>query len=81
MPRSLLPVAYVPVANGFSRSVGTKPFSLSCSIETRSAAASPIAPAWKPARLAPLPIMRFSIMCVYSWPMTPASKSPSTHGG
>ena len=32
-------------------------------------------------RLAPLPIMRFSIMCVYSWPMTPASKSPSTHGG
>ena len=66
-------MAYVPVANGFSSPVGTRPFSLSCSIETRSPAASPIAPAWKPERWSPLPIIRFSIMCVYSWPMMPAS--------
>ena len=40
-----------------------------------------MAPAWKPVRFEPLPIVRFSIMWVYSWPMTPASKSPSTQGG
>ena len=31
---------------------------------------SPIAPAWWPLRTLPFPIMRFSIMWPYSWPMT-----------
>jgi len=73
MPCSLLPVAYAPVANGSSPSTGVKLFSRRYSIDTRSDVPSPIAPAWKPVRLEPLPIMRFSIMCVNSWAITPMS--------
>ena len=46
---------------------------------------SPIARAWPSLVLvnpsSGPPTMRLEMVCVYSWPITDMSKSPSTHGG
>jgi hypothetical protein len=59
---------------------GAKFHSFRYSMDSTSPELSPMAPAWKPARRLPLPIIRFSIMWPYSCPITDMSKSPSTHG-
>ena len=62
-------MAYAPTAYRFSPATGTNPFELTYSIPNRSPWDSPIIPAWWPWRVPPFPIMRFSIMWPYSWPM------------
>src|SRR5829696_771705 len=61
---------------------GTYPLSNRYSIAMRSDQLSPIAPPWNDVMPVSGPaIIRLVIACVYSWPMTVMSKSPSTHGG